>query len=274
MEEKDVKDLEAKARDIRKKTIETIAHLGVGHVGGSMSIIEVLTLLYNGVMHVDSQNPKMEDRDKLVVSKGHSGPAVYSTLASKGFFPEEWLKTLNQGGTDLPSHCDMNKTPGIDFTTGSLGQGLSAAVGIALGNRLNKVDRNVYCIIGDGESNEGQNWEAAMAARQFKLGKLIAFTDYNKMQIDGYTRDVMNIDDLGAKWLSFGWDVHRVNGHDFRALNAAIRLSKEETCRPSMIIMDTIKGYKCSFAEGKLNNHNMPVTAELAAEALAALDKE
>lgn len=273
MEANELKELQEKAKEIRKLTIDAIGYLGVGHIGGAMSIVEALTVLYYKVMKIDPKNPKMKDRDKLVLSKGHAGPALYSTLADKGFFPQEWLHTLNKGGTNLPSHCDMNRTPGIDMTTGSLGQGLSSAVGLALGNRLDGVDRNVFCIIGDGESNEGQNWEAAMSAAHFKLNNLIAFTDYNKMQIDGLTKDQMDLDDLGAKWLSFGWHVQRVNGHDMAAIADAIRRAKEETIRPSMIILDTIKGYGCNFAEGKLSNHNMVFDMDQAKEAIAALDK-
>jgi transketolase len=221
---------------------------------------------------VDPDDPKKRDRDQLVLSKGHAGPALYSVLADKGFFPIEWLHTLNQGGTNLPSHCDRNRTPGIDMTTGSLGQGLSAAVGIALGNRLDHIDSTVYCIIGDGESNEGQIWEAAMAASQFQVSNLTAFTDYNKMQIDGYMCDVMNIEDLTAKWVSFGWFVQRVNGHSFEEMDRAIVRAKAEAYRPSMIVLDTIKGKGIFFAEGLLSNHNMPVDYEDAKKACARLN--
>jgi len=271
MSDEDLKELLEKAKEIRIKTIDSIGYLGVGHIGGAMSIVELLTILYYRKMHIDPQNPKMEDRDKLVLSKGHAGPALYSTLAQTGFFPEDWLHTLNKGGTKLPSHCDMNMTPGIDMTTGSLGQGLSSAIGLALAMRLDKIDRNVFAIIGDGETQEGQNWEAAMAAPQFKLNKLIAFTDYNKMQIDGYTNEVMPIDDLEEKWNAFGWNTQRVNGHDFAELDKAIDEARKSTDKPSMIIMDTIKGKGCSFAEAKLTNHNMVFTYEQAKEAIAAL---
>lgn len=271
MSDEDFKDLEVKANEIRKKTIDSIGYLGVGHIGGAMSIVELLTILYYDKMNIDPKNPKMADRDKLVLSKGHAGPALYSTLALKGFFPEEWLHTLNKGGTKLPSHCDMNMTPGIDMTTGSLGQGLSSAIGITLANRLDKNDRNVFAIIGDGESQEGQNWEAAMAAVKFKLNKLIAFTDYNKMQIDGYTTDIMPIDNLEDKWNAFGWNTIRINGHDFKALDKAIDDARTEKEKPSMIILDTIKGKGCTFAEGVITNHNMPFTYEAALEAIKAL---
>lgn len=271
MSDEYLKDLEAKAKEIRKKTIDSIGFLGVGHIGGAMSIVEVLTVLYYSKMKVDPKNPKMKDRDKLVLSKGHAGPALYSTLALKGFFDVELLRTLNQGGTTLPSHCDMNMTPGIDMTTGSLGQGLSTAIGLTIANKLDKIDRNVFAIIGDGESQEGQNWEAAMAAGNFKLNKLIAFTDLNKMQIDGMTDDVMPLTDIEAKWSSFGWDTLRVDGHNFTELGNAIDKARESKEKPTMIIMDTIKGKGCNFAEGVLTNHNMAFTHEAALEAIKAL---
>ncbi len=272
MEAQALEALQEKAKHIRKLTIDSIGYLGVGHVGGSMSVVEVLTLLYYRHMNVDPAHPRKRDRDQLVMSKGHAGPTLYSILADKGFFPMDWLHTLNKGGTNLPSHCDRTKTPGIDMTTGSLGQGLSAAVGIALGNRLDSIDSTVYCILGDGESNEGQVWEAGMAAAQFALSNLIAFTDYNKMQIDGYTHDVMEIEDLTAKWASFGWSVQRVNGHSFEEIDQAIERAKTNTSGPSMIVLDTIKGKDIFFAEGKLSNHNMPVDYEEALEAMARLD--
>lgn len=273
MNERESDYLKEKAKEIRKMTIDSIGFLGVGHIGGSMSVVELLTLLYFKIMHIDPEMPKMIDRDKLVCSKGHAGPAVYSALALKNYFPKESLHTLNKGGTELPSHCDMNRTPGIDMTTGSLGQGLSAAIGIALGNRLDGIDRYVYAIIGDGETQEGQVWEAAMCAAQFKLDKLIAFTDFNKMQIDGYIKDIMNIEDISLKWESFNWHTQRVDGHDFTELYEAINNAKNEKKKPSMIIMDTIKGKGCSFAEGKLENHNMAFTYDTAKEAIALLEK-
>ena len=274
MDQQEIDRLNAKATEIRKLTLDSIGYLGVGHVGGSMSVVEVLTVLYYRHMDVDPEDPRKRDRDQLVLSKGHAGPALYSVLADKGFFPKEWLHTLNQGGTCLPSHCDRNQTPGIDMTTGSLGQGLSAAVGIALGNRLDGIDSTVYSIIGDGESNEGQIWEAGMSAAQYCLDNLIAFTDYNKMQIDGYMCDVMDIEDLTSKWAAFGWFVQRVDGHDVAAIDQAIERAKAEPHRPSMIVLDTVKGKGAFFAEGKLSSHNMRVDYETALEAIARLDAE
>ena len=274
MDEDTLRMLEDKALRIRSLTIDAIGYLGVGHIGGSMSIVEVLTILYYRHMKIDPNDPVKRDRDQLVLSKGHAGPTLYSVLADKGYFPEEWLYSLNQGGTRLPSHADMYLTPGIDMSAGSLGQGLSAGIGKALGNKLDNVDSTIYVIIGDGESNEGQVWEAAMSASHFQLDNLIAFTDYNKMQIDGYTQDIMDLDDLGAKWTGFGWKVLRVDGHDFAALDRAIRKAQTEHCRPTMIIMDTIKGKGAYFAEAKLSNHNMPFDHDTAREAIRRLEKE
>ena len=271
LRDEEIGTLRSDALEIRALTIDMIGHLGKGHIGGSMSVVEVLALLYRTHMDIDPARPRREDRDRLVLSKGHAGPALYATLAYHGFFPIDWLRTLNVGGTNLPSHADMNRTPGIDMTAGSLGQGLSAAVGIALANRIDGSDRVTYCIIGDGESNEGQIWEAAMSAAQFGLCNLIAFTDYNKMQLDGWMTEIMNIEDLNAKWLAFGWFVQRVDGHDFRQLDYAIRRAKAEPCRPSMIIMDTVKGKGASIAEGNPANHSMNFGPKEAAEMIETL---
>ncbi|MDR1318073.1 MAG: transketolase [Treponema sp.] len=270
-------ELEALSREIRKKTLYAIGKLGVGHIGGALSIADILALLYGKEMRYDPKNPQMEDRDILVLSKGHAGPALYAVLALKGFFPLDWLDTLNRGGTRLPSHCDRNRTPGIDMTTGSLGQGLSAACGIALARKIDRSRATIFAIIGDGESQEGQNWEAAMFAAQYKLGNLIAFTDYNKLQIDGSTDEIMSLSDIEGKWRSFGWFVSRCGGHDFDAMHEAVRGAREQGAaggKPSMIILDTVKGRGASFCEGRIESHNMPVTMEMAAEAITALGGE
>ncbi|MFQ3621348.1 MAG: transketolase [Spirochaetales bacterium] len=268
----ELEQLKEKAKEIRRLTLQSIASIGVGHVGGSLSLAEVLAYLYFYRMRVDPQNPRNPDRDVLVLSKGHAGPALYATLALKGYFPIDWLHTLNKGGTNLPSHADRNKTPGVDMTAGSLGQGLSAAVGMALADRLSDKKVYTYAIVGDGESNEGQIWEAAMTAAHYKLGRLIVFTDYNKMQIDGYTKEIMNLDDIVAKWRAFNWHVQRVDGHNIEAIDAAVTLAQLEAAAPSMIILDTIKGKGVSWAEGKVGSHNMPVTQEMLALALTELN--
>lgn len=263
--------LKSRAKEIRKLTIEEIGTLGTGHIGGSMSIADILALLYFHRMKIDPARPRMRERDQLVVSKGHAGPAVYAALALRGFFPVEWLTTLNQGGTRLPSHCDRNLTPGIDMTAGSLGQGFSAAMGIALALRIDKIDARVYSIIGDGESDEGQVWEGAMFAASQKLSNFIAFTDYNKQQLDGFTKDIIDLGELDAKWREFGWFTQRVDGHDIAALDDAIEKAQAQNERPSMIVMDTIKGKGCFFAEGIEKNHSMAFNMEKAKEAIAAL---
>lgn len=255
--------LEAQCRKIRLSTIETIAELGVGHAGGCMSIIEALTVLYERHMRVDPKNPKKEGRDRFVLSKGHAGPALYAALADKGFFDKSWLKTLNRPGTNLPSHADMKRTPGVDMTTGSLGQGLSCAVGIAIGSKLKNDGARVYCIVGDGECDEGQIWEAAMLASHRKLDNLIAFIDMNGMQIDGETKEVLGLDPLPDKWRAFGWNVWEVDGRDVEQIDRAICEAKNSRGKPGMIIMKTLKGQGVSFLEKVwLNNHNVTISPE------------
>ncbi len=265
--------LEEKAKEIRIETIKCIGCLGVGHVGGSLSICDVLSVLYYDQMNIDPKNPKMENRDRFVLSKGHAGPAVYAVLALKGYFPMEQLCTLNLPNTDLPSHTDRNRTVGIDMTTGSLGQGFSAAVGMAKAIQMDKGNNKVFAIIGDGESQEGQIWEAAMFAGSNKLDTLIAFTDYNKMQIDGTVEDINGLHPLDKKWEAFNFFVQVVDGHDVIAIKEAIEKAKATTGKPSMIILNTIKGKGAEFSEGKLGSHNMPVTKEMAEEAVERLGK-
>ncbi|MGD0724260.1 MAG: transketolase [Spirochaetia bacterium] len=271
-EEKD--KLQSIATEARKLTIDAIGRVGIGHIGGSLSMIDILTLLYFRHMYIDPEQPAMKDRDIFILSKGHSGPGLYAVLTLRGYFPKEWLQTLNQGGTNLPSHCDMNRTPGIDMTTGSLGQGLSAAVGMALANRMDNIARKVYLLLGDGENHEGQVWEAAMCASHYRLNNIIAFVDFNKMTVDGYIHEIMNIDDLSSKWNAFGWFVLRVNGHDFDEMDAALERAKKEMYRPSVIILDTKKAKGAFFAEGKVGSHNMAFDYETAKRAIDRLNNK
>ncbi len=273
MEDQELAKLQAKATEVRKAVIEAIGSLGIGHIGGCLSIVETLVILYYKFLRVDPAEPRKPDRDKLVLSKGHAGPTLYAILADLGFFPRQWLATLNRGGSRLPSHCDMNLTPGVDMTTGSLGHGLSAAVGMALGHRLDGLPGRIYAIIGDGECNEGQVWEAAMAAAQFGLDNLIGFLDYNKMELDGRLEEVMDIADITAKWVSFNWAVQRIDGHDYRQLERAILQAQAQRGRPSMIVLDTIKGKGCSFAENRVESHHMVFDLAMAREAIALLDR-
>ena len=265
-------NLEKIAREIRILTVKCIASLGSGHIGGSMSIVDVLTALYYNEMNVDPKNPLMEGRDRLVVSKGHAGPAVYATLAHKGYFPESELYTLNKYGTNLPSHCDMNKTPGVDMTTGSLGQGISCAIGLALGSKIKNDNATIYAIIGDGESQEGQVWEAAFFASHKKLDNLIVFLDYNKMQLDGTLEEVNDSGNMSDKFKSFGFDTYSIDGHNIDEIIATIEKAKTVKGMPHMIVLNTIKGKGVSFAEAaKANSHSMPVSKEALEEAIKEL---
>ena len=257
-----VTELNVIANGIRLVTLQTLANIGFGHIGGAMSIVETLAVLYGSEMRCDPSNPKWDKRDRLVMSKGHAGPALYATLCLRGYFSKDLLEELNQGGGRLPSHCDMHKTPGIDMTTGSLGQGMSTAIGIALGLRINGSDSYTYLILGDGECNEGQVWEGAMFAAHHNLDRLIAFVDWNKLQLDGYTKDVMDMGDIGAKFESFGWHAQTVKGHDTGAIKSAIAKAKSATHKPSVIILDTIKGYGVEFAVSTTANHHMNFTKE------------
>ena len=260
------------SKEIRRQTLRCLHSQGSGHVGGSLSIVDALAVLYSKHMDVDPSNPKSDDRDKLVLSKGHAGPALYATLALKGFFPMEWLDTLNKLGTRLPSHVNINLTPGVDMTAGSLGQGLSCACGLALANKLKGIDKYVYVITGEGELQEGQNWEGAMFASAKHLDNLIVFVDNNKMQIDGLTKDVMNIENIEEKFAAFGFATQRVDGHDHEAIDKAINVAKSQKGVPHCIVMDTIKGKGISFYETMgVGVHSTNVTDEQYARALEEL---
>lgn len=264
-------DFDRMALKIRMGIMRELTSLGNGHVGGAMSMADLLGVLYGGVMRVDPQNPRWEDRDWLVVSKGHAGPAVYAALAVRGFFPMDALDTLNKPGTILPSHCDRNKTPGVDISTGSLGQGISTAIGAALGNRLMGRDNTVYLVIGDGECDEGQIWEGILFSAHHKVDNLIMFIDYNKKQLDGATDDICKLGDLRQKLDDFGWHAQEIDGHDTGAIYEAIRIAKAEKGRPSVIVMHTIKGKGCMKAENAVANHHMTFSKEEGAAELAAM---
>lgn len=272
MTKEEVRNLQEFALQIRYATVECIKSRGFGHIGGSLSVADVLAVLYGKVMNVDPADPKKPDRDKLVCSKGHAGPAVYATLALKGYFPYEKLKTLNQPGTDLPSHCDKNKTPGIDMTTGSLGQGTSTAVGLALGDRLQGRDCRTFLIVGDGESDEGQVWEAAMFTAAKKLTNLTWIVDWNKKQLDGYVKDVLDSGDLRQKFEAFGFDAVLVNGDDVEKLYEVLTRKPED--KPIAVIMDTIKGRGVKQIEETLKNHSMNVGQDVFDGWLAELQEK
>lgn len=266
-------ELTKKAQRIRTLILEMIGKLGVGHIGGSMSVVEALTVLYYKVLKIDPKNPAWSLRDRFVLSKGHSGPALYAVLADKGYFPLEWLDTLNRPDTNLPSHCDRLKTPGIDMTAGSLGQGLSAAIGMAIAAKMDGSGVRVYAIIGDGESQEGQIWEAAMLASHYKLDNLLVMQDFNNMQIDGTIAEINSLEPITDKWRAFGWNVYSVDGHDVEAIDSAMILGQKVKEKPTMIVLRTIKGKGAFFCEGKVSSHNMVITEEQWKEAIVRLSQ-
>jgi transketolase len=271
-------DLKEVCKDIRCDIMTCIGHLGVGHIGGCLSVVELLAALYFEEMNIDPKQPKMAGRDRFVCSKGHAGPAVYATLANRGYFDKKELLTLNQSGTNLPSHCDMNRTTGIDMTTGSLGQGFSCAVGVALGSKLDNDGATIYSLIGDGETQEGQIWEAAMFAASKKLDNLIGVTDYNKLQIDGTVEEVNGIAPLGDKWAAFGWNVIDVaDGNDVDQVVAACKKAKANrgSGKPTMIILNTRKGCGVKWIEDLgAANHNTNVSEEQAEAAIREIRGE
>ena len=267
-----LKELKIFATKIRIETVKELGNLGFGHLGGAMSIVETLSVLYGEVMNIDPKNPGWEDRDWLVCSKGHAGPAVYAALALKGYFPIEELMTLNKPGTNLPSHCDRNKTIGVDMTTGSLGQGASLAAGVALGNMLDGRKNYTYLILGDGELQEGQVWEACMAAAHYKLDNLTAFLDHNGLQIDGNIADVMSPEPVTEKFKAFGWNVIHIDGHDIPQIIDALKKAKEVKGKPTMIIADTVKGKGVSFMENQAGWHGSAPNKEQRDQAIAELD--
>ena len=244
-------------------TLECLNHLGFGHYGGSLSVVEVLAVLYKEVMPMTPEEFAKKDRDYFVLSKGHAGPALYSTLHLKGFFDKEFLLSLNQNGTHLPSHPDRNLTPGIDMTTGSLGQGISAATGIAYGQKIKESSYYTYTIVGDGELNEGQCWEAIQFASHHQLNHFIVFVDDNKKQLDGRTADICNPLDFVEKFKAFGFETLRVDGQDVEAIFESIEQLKQSTLpSPKCIVLDTVKGQGVKGVEQIEANHHLRPTPE------------
>lgn len=249
-------ELRRSALQIKAAIVAAIASKGGGHIGGSLDLAELLAVLYGGYMRVDPADPEWEGRDYLVCSKGHAGPALYAVLALKGFFPFEKLSTLNQEGSMLPGHCDRTKVPGVDATSGSLGQGLSIASGLALAAKTSETDQRVFCITGDGESAEGQIWEAAQFAAHYKLDNLVAFLDWNKMQIDGSNDEVMQLGDAKAKYKAFGWNACQVDGSSVSQIEQAVgHAVNHKNGKPTMIILDTVKGQGVACVSSMKNNH-------------------
>ncbi|MEA4914433.1 MAG: transketolase [Christensenella sp.] len=271
--DKQIEKMQQLSAEIRKETVRAIGAAGFGHIGGSVSIADVLAVLYGGLMKIDPKDPKWENRDWLVMSKGHCGPGLYAALALAGYFPMDWLKTVNKPGTSLPSHADGQKTPGVDMSTGSLGQGMSSAVGIALGNRIQGRESYTYCILGDGELNEGEVWEGCEAAAHQNLDHLIVFVDWNKKQLDGKLEDICKPLSIEAKFTAFGFDVQTVCGYDVAAIWQAAETAKTVSGKPHVILLDTIKGLGIKFAEEEAFNHYMTFDSAAAEAACAEIDK-
>jgi len=267
-----VKEMAAVARRLRRHIITMTGRAGSGHPGGSLSAVEIVTALYFKVLRHKPQDPRWGDRDRFILSKGHAAPVLYATLAECGYFPVDELATLRQLDSRLQGHTDRVATPGVEMSAGALGQGLSFAIGVALAGRLNSQDYRVYVLLGDGECDEGQIWEAAMAAAHFKLDNLVAIVDNNGQQIDGWNRDVMNLEPFNKKWQAFGWHVIEVDGHNFTRLIKAFDRAKLVKGKPIVIIARTIKGKGVSFMENNPDFHGKAPNAEEVGIALKELE--
>lgn len=270
----DIKKLKTIANNVRKDIIEEVYNAKSGHPGGALSIADILTVLYFNQMNIDSQSPKSNLRDRLVLSKGHAVAALYAVLAERGFIEKEELKTFRKINSRLQGHPDMEKTPGIDMSTGSLGQGLSIANGMAIASKMDKLGCRIYCVLGDGELEEGQIWEAAMTSNKYALDNLCVVLDYNKLQIDGSVQNVKNLDCLQSKWESFGFNVITCNGNDVEMLINSFEQAKQTKGMPSIIIADTVKGKGVSFMENKVEWHGKAPSEEEYNKAIKELDLE
>lgn len=267
----DIDKLEDISKKVRRNIIEEVYGANSGHPGSSLSCVEILTVLYFNQMNIDPENPRMENRDKLVLSKGHASPALYSVLAQRGYFEIDELKEFRKLGSRLQGHPDLKKLPGVDMSAGSLGQGLSAACGMAIGNKLNKIDGRVYCILGDGEIEEGQIWEAAMTASHYKLDNLCVIVDNNNLQIDGKIEDIVNPYPIDEKFESFGFEVLNVDGHNISDLINIFEKAKNVKGKPVVIIAKTIKGKGISYMEDKAEWHGKAPNEEEYQKALKEL---
>ena len=265
------KQLEITACKARMGIIEGVFNAKSGHPGGSLSCVDIITYLYFNHMNVDPANPKMEDRDRFVLSKGHAAPALYAVLALKGFFPQEWIKTLRKSDSNLQGHPSIKYTPGVDMCTGSLGQGISAACGMALGAKLAKKDFRVYTVLGDGEIQEGQVWEAAMYASAKQLDNLVAVVDNNNLQIDGSVEEVSSPYPIGDKFRAFGWNVIEIDAHSFDEIDRAFAAAKACKGKPTCIVAKSIKGKGVSYMEDMVNWHGVAPNAEQYEQAMAEL---
>lgn len=255
MKLENVEELEKQAKVIRRGVIDQVYKAGSGHPGGSLSISDIMTVLYFNELNIDEKNPKWEDRDRVVLSKGHCVPALYSCLANRGFFDVSELAGFRKIESSLQGHPDMTKVPGVDMSTGSLGQGLSVAVGMAIAGKLDKKDYRVYCLLGDGEIEEGEVWEAAMSAAKYKLDNLCAIVDNNNLQIDGTIEEVMSLYPIDEKFKSFGFQIINIDGHNIEEIKSAFEVAKNVKEKPVCIIAKTIKGKGVSFMENKVEWH-------------------
>ena len=267
-------DLAKHAAHVRRNIVKMLTVAKSGHPGGSLSVTDILQVLYFETMNVDAARPDAPDRDRFVLSKGHAAPALYATLVEKGYFPEEELWHLRQCGAMLQGHPDMKHTPGVDMSTGSLGQGLSAANGMALAAKLDKADWRVYAMCGVGEIQEGQIWEADMSSAHYQLDNLTVFIDHNKLQIDGANEDVMSVMPIAEKFRAFGWHVLEISGHDFDAIRSALALAKNTKGRPTAIVAETVKGKGVSFMENEVGWHGKAPNGEQCAQAVKELGGE
>ena len=266
-------ELRKKANDVRKGIVTGVFHAKAGHPGGSLSAADMFTYLYFEEMNVDPKNPKMPDRDRFVLSKGHTAPGLYAALAEKGYFPVEDLKTLRHLGSYLQGHPCMTETPGVDMSSGSLGQGISAAVGMALAGKMDNKDYRVYTLLGDGEIQEGQVWEAAMFAGARKLDNLVVIVDNNGLQIDGRVADVCSVYPIDAKFEAFNFKTVTIDGHDFDQIRSAMKTARETKGQPTAIIMKTLKGKGVSFMEDQAGWHGKAPNQEEYDIAMADLEK-
>jgi transketolase len=269
----DIGELKKKAVELRKDVLIMLEKAGSGHTGGSLSTVEIMTSLYYSRMNITPGEHRRKDRDKFVLSKGHGCPTLYAVLADLGFFPKEELGTLRTIDSRLQGHPQLG-LPGLEISSGSLGQGLSVAAGLALGDRMDGVNAKVYCLMGDGETNEGQVWEAAMTAAHYKLDKLCGIIDYNKLQIDGFCCEVMDLGDLKKKWESFGWYTVETDGHDFSQLGEAFDEAEKVKGKPQMVIAHTVKGKGVSFIENRAEWHGVAPTKDELKKALEELDEK
>ena len=268
---RNIEYLEQQAKQIRRLIIRSIGKAGSGHPGGSLSCADLMAALYFDVMNIKPEEPLWKDRDRFVLSKGHACPALYAALAMKGYYPMEELDHLRELGSLLQGHPYSGKTPGVDISTGSLGQGLSVANGIALGARLDEKDYYVYCLMGDGETEEGQVWEAAMSTVHYRLDHVIAFVDYNHLQIDGTIEEIMGNVNVAGRFEAFGWNVLTIDGHKIEEILQAIDSAKETKGIPTMIVMNTVKGKGVSFMENQVGWHGSAPSADQVAQALKEL---